>query len=126
MIETESYVEQKVLWPRVGRHILAQYDEGSVVVYQAYNRGIAEFAVREGRFGGGFSFSRMSWIKPNFLWMMFRSGWGTKENQEATLGLRVRRDFFEEILGEAVPSSWDREQYASEAEWSVAVGRSSV
>src|SRR5262245_56200485 len=22
----------------------------------------------------------MSWVKPNFLWMMYRSGWATKEN----------------------------------------------
>jgi len=28
----------------------------------------------------------MSWIKPNFLWMMYRCGWGTKEGQQVTLG----------------------------------------
>lgn len=68
----------------------------------------------------------MSWIKPNFLWMMFRSGWGTKENQEVTLALRLRRAFFDSILAAAVPSSWDRERYASEDDWKRDVGRSAV
>lgn len=57
---------------------------------------------------------------------MFRSGWGTKENQEITLGLRVRRAFFDTLLAEGVPSSWDRDSYATEEEWSRAVGRSDV
>lgn len=68
----------------------------------------------------------MSWIKPNFLWMMYRSGWGTKENQEVTLALRMRRTFFDRLLADAVPSSWDRELYATEGDWSRAVGRSAV
>jgi len=25
--------------------------------------------------------NRMTWIKPNFLWMMYRSGWASKKNQ---------------------------------------------
>jgi hypothetical protein len=27
----------------------------------------------------------MSWIKPNFLWMMYCSGWGTKQRQRIIL-----------------------------------------
>lgn len=122
----EAYPKQLDVWPRDGRHILAQFDPESVVVYQAYSPEIGRYAVEHQRFGGAFSFSRMSWIKPNFLWMMFRSGWGTKENQEVTLALRVRRTFFEALLADAVPSSWDRDQYATSADWSAAVGRSSV
>ena len=42
-----SYVEQRDrVWPREGRHILAQYDEDSVVVYQAFSPEIADYAVR--------------------------------------------------------------------------------
>ena len=63
----------------------------------------------------------MSWIKPNFLWMMYRSGWGTKSNQEVTLAVRLRRSFFDSILAAAVPSSWDRSRFATEEEWSHAV-----
>ncbi|MFM7854759.1 MAG: DUF4291 family protein [Flammeovirgaceae bacterium] len=29
----------------------------------------------------GLSLNRMTWMKPNFLWMMYRSGWATKHNQ---------------------------------------------
>ena len=113
----EPYAEQVKVWPKTGRHILAQYDDDSVVVYQAYTPTISRYAIEHGRFGGDFSYSRMSWVKPNFLWMMYRSGWGTKENQEVTLGLRVRRVFFDSLLAEAVPSSWDRDMYPTSEDW---------
>lgn len=32
----EPYLDQLPDWPAAGRHILAQFDEESVVVYQAY------------------------------------------------------------------------------------------
>ena len=123
---TEPYSEQVKVWPREGRHILAQFDADTVIVYQAYRPTIGRFAAENISFGGDFSYSRMSWVKPNFLWMMYRSGWGTNENQEVTLGLRIRRTFFDSLLAAAVPSSWDREQFDTEVEWSRAVGRSSV
>jgi hypothetical protein len=69
------YSEVEALWPSQGRHILASHDEESVVVYQAYRPAIGLYAAWNQRFGGEFSFGRMSWIKPNFLWMMFRCGW---------------------------------------------------
>ena len=46
----QSYVEQRDKeWPEEGRHILAQYDEDSVVVYQAYCPEIAQYAVKHQR-----------------------------------------------------------------------------
>jgi Domain of unknown function (DUF4291) len=81
---TTSYTEQKTRLPKIGRYILAQFDEEGVIVYQAYRPAIGHFAATHGYFGGEhFSMTRMSWIKPNFLWMMYRSGWGQKEGQEA-------------------------------------------
>src|SRR5947207_15575146 len=94
---TERYHDQEARWPRSGRHILAQFDAESVIVYQAYRPGIGEFAARHGYFGGPFNLSRMSWVKPNFLWMMYRSGWGTKADQEVSLAVRLRRDAFDGI-----------------------------
>lgn len=89
---TEPYLAQCQRWPAEGQHILAHFDDSSVVVYQAYRPSTGQYAIAHGRLGGpDFSFNRMSWIKPNFLWMMFRSGWGTKPGQEVTLGLRIRR-----------------------------------
>jgi hypothetical protein len=123
---TEAYSEQVKVWPKEGRHILAQYDDDTVIVYQAYRPSIGRCAAEHGAFGGDFSYARMSWVKPNFLWMMYRSGWGTKEGQEVTLALWLRRPFFDALLAQAVPSSWDRDLFATEEEWSRAVGRSSV
>lgn len=123
---TEPYREQAARWPRDGRHILAQYDEERVVVYQPYRPEIGRFAAAHGFFGGDFSLSRMSWIKPNFLWMMYRSGWGTKEGQEVTLAVSLRREAFDSLLAQAVHSSYDPGVYASEAAWREAVSVSEV
>lgn len=35
-LETERYSQQLQQWPAAGQHILANYDEHSIVVYQAY------------------------------------------------------------------------------------------
>ncbi|WP_287521521.1 DUF4291 family protein [Okeania sp. SIO2C2] len=94
-LATENYLIQVSNWPEKGKHILAQFDENSIVVYQAYRPEIASFAASKGYFGGEFSLSRMSWIKPNFLWMMYRSGWGTKTGQEVILAVTIKRTAFE-------------------------------
>ena len=95
MLPTQPYLEQAARWPAAGRHILAQSDAKTIVVYQAYRPSIAAFALQHGVFGGPeFSFSRMSWIKPNFLWMMYRSACGTSPGQETVLSLRIAKTFF--------------------------------
>jgi len=123
---TAPYLEQQQRWPRSGRHILALCDADSVVVYQAYRPAIGRFASQHGYFGGEFRTGRMSWIKPNFLWMMYRSGWGTKPNQEVTLAIRLPRDAFGEILRCAVPSTFDPASYDSREVWQRAVAGSDV
>jgi hypothetical protein len=126
-IPVEPYLTQSRQWPQHGEHVLAHYDEDSVLVYQAYRPSIGQYAIEHGRFGGpDFSLSRMSWIKPNFLWMMFRSGWGMKEGQEVVLGLRLRRPFFESLMRTAVPSTFDPGRYESRAAWQAAVATSDV
>ena len=126
MLQTQLYLEQNLLWPASGRHILAGFDEDSIVVYQAYNERIGHFAAEHGRFGADFSFNRMSWIKPNFLWMMYRSGWGEKPNQTCTLAIRIRRALWEEILSLAVPSSFVPELFVSQGHWKREVAQSEV
>src|SRR5215510_1520735 len=125
-LPTELYVEQASRWPSQGKHILAHYDADTIVVYQAYGPSIGKYAIANGTFGGDFSYSRMSWIKPNFLWMMFRSGWGTKEGQELILGLRMRRQFFDALLARAVTSSWDSSDQIAYDKWKAAVAKSDV
>lgn len=126
IIPTESYLTQNQRWPIEGQHILAHFDDTSVIVYQAYRPEIGHFAARHGYFGGDFSFSRMSWFKPNFLWMMYRSGWGLKENQNITLAIRIKRSFFEAVLEQAVASSFGASSFDDAEEWKRAVAASNV
>lgn len=117
-VAVDRYIDQIVHWPKEGRHILAQFDAQSVVVYQAYRPAIGHYAAKHGRFGGPeFGYGRMSWIKPNFLWMMYRCGWATKENQEVVLAVRIRREGFDEILRQAVPSTYVAALYENGSAW---------
>ncbi len=125
-LKLQPYRQQAERWPAEGRHILAQFDEDSIIVYQAYRPQIGHFAASNGYFGGQFKLSRMSWIKPNFLWMMYRSGWGQKEGQEVTLAVRIRREAFDQILAQAVHSTMVREVYADQEAWKQAVAGSDV
>lgn len=125
-IPTERYLDQRRRWPSSGRHILASFDEETILVYQAYSPAIGLFAARHGYFGGEFSYSRMSWIKPNFLWMMYRSNWGQSRGQEVVMAIRLRRAFFDSILDLAVPSSFISELFATEDAWKSAVAQSDV
>ncbi|MEH1820060.1 MAG: DUF4291 domain-containing protein [Nostoc sp.] len=123
---TEAYLTQVSNWPENGRHVLAQYDDHSIVVYQAYRPAIGHFAATYGYFGGEFSFDRMSWIKPNFLWMMYRSGWGTENGQEVVLAIWLKRSAIEEILAAAVHSSYVPELYPDKSTWQRALKQSQV
>jgi hypothetical protein len=123
---TRPYLDQVQSWPKEGRHILARYDEESIVVYQAYRPAIGRYAAQHQRFGGEFSFNRMSWIKPNFLWMMYRSGWGTKEGQEITLAVTIPRALFDEILASAVPSTFDSSRFGTYDAWKQSLESSEV
>jgi hypothetical protein len=123
---TEPYLAQTARWPQTGRHILAQFEDNSVIVYQAYKPAIGHFAAQKGYFGAGFSLNRMSWIKPNFLWMMYRCGWASKEGQEVVLAVRLKRCAFDEILRRAVHSGFVAEVYESQSAWKAAVAQSNV
>jgi hypothetical protein len=125
-LATAPYADQMKSWPQTGQHILAQYDDETIIVYQAFCPGIGRFAVEHGFFGGDFKYSRMSWIKPNFLWMMYRSQWGQAEGQELVLAVRLRRQFFNALLARAVPSSFDAQAFDNRDAWSAAVARSDV
>jgi hypothetical protein len=125
-LQTEPFLQQKSRWPQAGKVILAQYDAESIIVYQAYSPAIGHFAAQQGYFGGDFKLSRMTWIKPNFLWMMYRSGWGKKPGQEVTLAIRLSRSAFEEVLAQAVHSIYIPEIYENHEGWRNAVKNSDV
>lgn len=117
-LQTTNYLEQKASMPQKGQVILGQQTDDLIVVYQAYNQQIANYAVSNQKLGGNhFSYSRMSWIKPNFLWMMYRCGWAEKQNQENVIAIRIKKNDFETILDNAVYSSFQENIYHSREQW---------
>lgn len=125
-IKVKKYKEQLQDWPQKGHHIMAQYDDKKIIVYQSYRKQIGEFAVRNQYFGGSFSLERMTWIKPNFLWMMYRNGWGSKDGQEYVLAIHLKMEAFKKYLENAVYSSYNQNLGISEYEWKNQVKESSV
>jgi hypothetical protein len=97
--------------------IRANFDRRSVVVYQAYPEAIARPALENKRFVPPFSFHRMTWIKPSFLWMMHRSNWGLKSGQEMILAVRITREGWEDALSHAVLTHPDLRVYRNAEEW---------
>ena len=99
------------------REIRADFDRETIVLYQAYAPRIAEPALEAQRFVPPFSFHRMTWIKPSFLWLMHRSNWGRKSGQERILAVRIKRTGWEKALSLAVPTSFIPGTFASHADW---------
>ncbi|POP41287.1 DUF4291 domain-containing protein [Superficieibacter electus] len=97
--------------------IRATYTQQTITVYQAYNEQIADVAIRHQRFGAPFSFNRMTWIKPSFMWMMERSNWGLKKNQERILAIELKRTFFDWLLEHAVLTTPEPHVYAHAGVW---------
>jgi len=97
-----------------------------MTVYQAYGPEIAGPAVTAGRFVAPFKRDRMTWIKPSFLWMMYRSGWGSKPGQERVLAVEILRSGFEQALTEACLSHYDRDLHPDRAAWANQIKTSPV
>lgn len=97
--------------------IRALYTASTVTVYQAYAPRIGLAAASTGRFPAAWKRDRMTWIKPSFLWMMYRCGWGTKSDQETVLAIEVPRDRFEWALRHACLSHYEPELHRDRASW---------
>lgn len=59
----------------------------------------------------------MTWIKPSFLWMMYRLGWATKENQEHILAIKIKREGFEWALQNSCLSHFDKDTHLTQDNW---------
>lgn len=108
------------------KEIRAVYTTDTIRVYQAYNKAIASEAVQKGTFGDKFKLDRMTWIKPSFLWMMYRSGWGTKENQECILAIDIKREAFDYIVQNAIESTYSDEMHMTYIEWREQIKKSDI
>ena len=106
--------------------IRAIYTEDTIRVYQAYNKAIAEQAVRLGTFGSHFKMDRMTWIKPSFLWMMYRCGWAMKEGQERVLAIDIKREAFDYLVNHAIYSKYEKNSGVSFDEWKDMIRKSDI
>ncbi|MFG2426495.1 DUF4291 domain-containing protein [Streptomyces sp. NPDC048590] len=97
--------------------IRAHHTATTVTVYQAYRPAIGLPAARDGRFPPAWKRDRMTWIKPSFLWMMYRCGWGTKEGQETVLAVEITREGFGWALENAELSHYVRGVHPDRATW---------
>lgn len=108
------------------KKILAEYDDEGIFVYQAFKPSIVEAALEHGTFSKGFSMDRMTWIKPSFGWMLYRSNYATSHRQQAILKIKLTHEGFLTILNESVATSYNESMYATEIEWRDALKHSAV
>ncbi|MET9645479.1 DUF4291 domain-containing protein [Streptomyces syringium] len=97
--------------------IRALHTDSTVTVYQAYSPVIGVPAARDARFPAAWKRDRMTWIKPSFLWMMYRCGWGAKEGQETVLAVEITREGFEWALRHAALSHYERGVHPDRDTW---------
>lgn len=108
------------------QQIRAMYDANTIRVYQAFSDAIADSALAHGTFvSPPFKLDRMTWIKPSFLWMMYRAGWGLKdEGQKRILAIDMTREGFEWALTHSSPSHPNENM--SKEEWAKLKNKSPV
>ncbi|AOM39492.1 DUF4291 domain-containing protein [Xenorhabdus hominickii] len=108
--------------------IRANYTDQYIRVYQAYSDSIADSTIKHGTFiSPPFSMTRMTWIKPSFLWMMYRSGWAKKDDgQKRILAIDLTHEGFKQIIQQGVISHFDPEFFNSMEIWEEKVQNSDV
>ncbi|MEV4127237.1 DUF4291 domain-containing protein [Nocardia sp. NPDC049707] len=104
--------------------IRALHTASTVTVYQAYSPVIGRPAIRDGAFPATWKRDRMTWIKPSFLWMMYRCGWGTKPDQETILAVEISRNGLEWALRHACLSSYEPGLHPDRSAWQRQLKRS--
>ncbi|MFD5888901.1 DUF4291 domain-containing protein [Streptomyces sp. NPDC060334] len=108
------------------RQIRAAHTADTVTVYQAYSPRLGVPAARDGRFPAAWKRERMTWIKPSFLWMMYRCGWAGKTDQETVLAVEIARAGFEHALRHACLSHHEHGTHPDAATWKRALRDSSA
>jgi len=78
---------------------VGEWDDEGVFMYQAFCDDIADWALAHQQFGGPrFCPKRMTWIKPSFAWVLYRSGYGHKNGQTRILKVKLSHESIAEIL----------------------------
>ncbi|MFD4532132.1 DUF4291 domain-containing protein [Kitasatospora sp. NPDC058397] len=103
--------------PEPKHRIRALHTATTVTVYQAYAPEIGLPAAQDGHFPAAWKRDRMTWIKPSFLWMMYRCGWAGKEGQETVLAIEITREGFEWALANACLAHYEHGLHPDRATW---------
>lgn len=106
----ENNYSSNGLVPIPCRQIRAVYDKKTIRVYQAFSNEIADAALEAQRFvSPSFNMNRMTWIKPSFLWMMYRSGWASKDaGQQRVIAIDITRSGFDWALQNSIESHYSK------------------
>ncbi|MEU1132984.1 DUF4291 domain-containing protein [Streptomyces sp. NPDC005900] len=104
--------------------IRALHTDSTLTVYQAYDPSIGLPAARTGRFPAAWKRDRMTWIKPSFLWMMYRCGWALKEGQQTVLAVEITHEGFDWALRHACLSHYAPDVHPDQAAWKRALRES--
>eukprot|EP00928_Gymnodinium_smaydae_P026393 TRINITY_DN20745_c0_g1_i2.p1 TRINITY_DN20745_c0_g1~~TRINITY_DN20745_c0_g1_i2.p1 ORF type:complete len:275 (+),score=33.07 TRINITY_DN20745_c0_g1_i2:142-966(+) len=80
---------------------VGEWDAEGVYVYQAYTDSIADWALENQKLGGPhFNPTRMTWIKPSFAWVLYRSGYGSKPGQNRVLKIKLSHEALGNLLNQ--------------------------
>lgn len=107
--------------------IRAYQTESTIRVYQAFSYELASLAIRNKSFKDNphFKMTRMTWIKPSFLWMMYRAGWGHKDNkQQKILAIDISKNGFDWALSHSCSSH--KPIAITEDEWNIVKSKTPV
>lgn len=101
------------------KQIRAFQADGIIRIYQAYSDSIADVALESGFVQNPhFKKSRMTWIKPSFLWMMYRAGWGKKDSgQKRILAIDITKEGFDWALNHSCSSH--KPTTLTQTEWEI-------
>lgn len=80
---------------------MGEWDAEGVYLYQAFCDDIADWAVANQQLGGPkFNTTRMTWVKPSFGWILYRSGYGHKPSQNRILKIKISHDVLGQLLSQ--------------------------
>lgn len=109
------------------RVVRAHHTASTIRVYQAYSHTIADAALAAQRFVPPFKMERMTWIKPSFLWMMYRAGWSYKDaGQARILAIDISREGFEWALANACIAHFEHPTFSSHDEWQARIAATNI
>lgn len=97
--------------------IRATYTEEHIAVYSAFSSSIADVALQHQKLLPPFVYNRMTWIKPSYLWLMYRSDWGGRAGMERTLRIWIKRSNWEAALAEAILTTPEKHVYKDVKKW---------